>query len=127
MHLSWQRGSGLPGVGETGRRTEAHIYVCSGGEEENEKDQPLALGALQSCRQRDDTTKSALVRDMAGLLEELSKRTRASLFDMMVRKCRADYDARWVPASEQPYLKLKQRRGRSAHLNRCEEVYNTFS
>ena len=45
----------------------------------------------------------------------------------MIRKCRADCDARWVPASEQPYLKLKQRRGRSAHLNRCEDVYDTFS
>ena len=46
---------------------------------------------------------------------------------LMISKSRADCDARRVPASEQPYLKLKQRRGRSAHVNRCEDIYDMVS
>ena len=73
------------------------------------------------------TTKSALVADLAGLPAELIKRARAGLFGQMINKSRADCNARGVPASDQPYLKLKQRRGRSAHVNRCEDIYDMVS
>ena len=74
-----------------------------------------------------ETRKSALVKQLIQLPEPVIEKARRCLFQQMEEESKAKCEERGLAANEMPYLKLKLRRGPSAHLNRADDIYDIFA
>ena len=71
-----------------------------------------------------EMSKSTLVQCLTELPADTIKEARGHLFTKMLSVCKARCNPKNIAAPQQPYLKLKERRGKSAHINRAEDIYD---